>query len=186
MRKRDINLDFTSLLDVIMIILFFFILFSTFEIESAKNEAKQTKEEYKTKISEMDEQQEKLDEEWEKIRQVDAFAQKNQQALSDLQQIVFSINLTYKAGHESLYLNIQKGEEKIIEFDYVNSDDAEKIISDTLKNAGLKEDEVAICTLTYDGNEFYTAKAVDKICKVMNELQMEYNNLYFAAINTSK
>ena len=36
MNKREIILDFTSLLDVIMIILFFFILFSHLETEDAK------------------------------------------------------------------------------------------------------------------------------------------------------
>lgn len=36
MKKRQINLDFTSLLDVIMIILFFFIIFSNLETGDLK------------------------------------------------------------------------------------------------------------------------------------------------------
>ena len=38
MKRKDVVLDFTPLLDVTLILLFFFLLFSTFEVESAKAE----------------------------------------------------------------------------------------------------------------------------------------------------
>ena len=38
MKKRQIILDFTSLLDVIMIILFFFIIFSSLETDNLKKD----------------------------------------------------------------------------------------------------------------------------------------------------
>ena len=60
MKVREIILDFTSLLDVIMIILFFFILFSTFEIETATNEANQTKIEYEAKLEEAEEERKNM------------------------------------------------------------------------------------------------------------------------------
>ncbi len=41
MKVREIILDFTSLLDVVMIILFFFILFSSFDVETATEKANQ-------------------------------------------------------------------------------------------------------------------------------------------------
>lgn len=55
MNKREIILDFTSLLDVIMIILFFFILFSHFETEKVKADADSEQKAAKTTYAEAEE-----------------------------------------------------------------------------------------------------------------------------------
>lgn len=52
-RRRDIPLDFTSLLDVTLIILFFFIMFSSFESDSRTREAMDSAEEIKTQAEEI-------------------------------------------------------------------------------------------------------------------------------------
>ncbi len=186
MKIREIILDFTSLLDVIMIILFFFILFSTFEIETATNEANQTKIEYETKIAEVQAEREELNVEWEKIQQIDKNAVKNQQALLEYQENLITINLYDKFDNDTLYINIKKGNNKLKESEYDNSADMNDEIADILKMTDIKTDDIIICTLTYDGDDLYSADAVDKIKKAVNNMQKEYENFYFAANNISK
>lgn len=189
MRKREIFLDFTSLLDVIMIILFFFILFSSFEIETAKNEAEQKKIEYETEKSAVEEERERIDNEWEKLLQLDENAVKNEQALLNYQNIVLSINLVDKLKNDTLYVNIRRGDKKIKEFEYTKEtlqSTLDTEINDAFELSELKEDEVIICTLTYSGDDLYSDMAVKGINKTIEKLQKEYSNLYYAAINTTK
>ena len=186
MKIREIILDFTSLLDVIMIILFFFILFSTFEIEEATNMANQTKVEYEAKIEEIKSEQEKINTEWKKIQQIDKNAVKNQQALLEYQDHLLTINLYDKFDDDTLYINIKKGENKLDEIIFTESVDMKTKLTDILKMTEFTNDDVIICNLTYNGDDLYSANAVKKIEKVVNDLQKEYENFYFAAINISK
>ena len=59
-------------------------------------------------------------------------------------------------------------------------------LTDTIKMTEFTNDDVIICNLTYNGDDLYSANAVKKIEKVVNDLQNEYENFYFAAINISK
>lgn len=52
MKKRQINLDFTSLLDVIMIILFFFIIFSSLETDSLKKDLEDKQQQVSAELEE--------------------------------------------------------------------------------------------------------------------------------------
>ena len=59
-------------------------------------------------------------------------------------------------------------------------------LTDTIKTTEFTNDDVIICNLTYNGDDLYSANAVKKIEKSVNDLQKEYENFYFAAINISK
>ena len=52
MKKRQINLDFTSLLDVIMIILFFFIIFSSLETDNLKKDLEDKQQQVSAELEE--------------------------------------------------------------------------------------------------------------------------------------
>lgn len=186
MKIREIILDFTSLLDVIMIILFFFILFSTFEIEEATNMANQTKAEYETKVDEAEAVLAEYEREKDKLLSIDKNAVKNQEALLQYQGQILTINLYDKFDDDTLYINIKKGENKLDEFIYTESVDMKTKLTDILKMTEFTNDDVIICNLTYNGDDLYSANAVKKIEKVVNDLQKEYENFYFAAINISK
>lgn len=68
MKKREIILDFTSLLDIILIILFFFIMFSYTEANEVKNKAKNIEE---NAISLSSEAEKKLVEANKKMKQAE-------------------------------------------------------------------------------------------------------------------
>jgi biopolymer transport protein ExbD len=187
MKVREIILDFTSLLDVIMIILFFFILFSTFEIETATNEANQTKIEYEAKSEEAEKERKKYEVERDKLLNLDKNAVKNQEALSAYNDNqVLSINLVEKIDSEGLYINILRGDDKLLEIKYESSLNYNKEITDIIESSNYKSDDVIICNLIYNGDNIGSAEAVEKIEKAVNNVQNEYKNFYFAAINISK
>ncbi len=186
MKKREIFLDFTSLLDVIMIILFFFILFSTFEIDEATKAANQTKAEYETKVDEAEAVLAEYQKEKDRLLSIDKNAVKNQEALLQYQGQILTINLYNKFDDDTLYINIKKGENKLDEFIYTESVDMKTKLTDTIKMTEFTNDDVIICNLTYNGDDLYSANAVKKIEKSVNDLQKEYENFYFAAINISK
>lgn len=52
MKKRQIILDFTSLLDVIMIILFFFIIFSNLETDNLKKDLEDKQQQVSAELEE--------------------------------------------------------------------------------------------------------------------------------------
>lgn len=187
MKLREIILDFTSLLDVIMIILFFFILFSTFEIETATNEANQTKIEYEAKLEEAEEERKKYEIERDRLLNLDKNAAKNQEALSAYNDNqVLSINLVEKIDSEGLYINILRGDDKLLEIKYESSLNYNKEIADIIESSNYKSDDVIICNLIYNGDNIGSAEAVEKIKKAVNNVQNDYNNFYFATINVLK
>ena len=62
MKKRQINLDFTSLLDVIMIILFFFIIFSSLETDNLKKDLEDKQQQVSAELEEAKAKNNKADE----------------------------------------------------------------------------------------------------------------------------
>ena len=62
MKKRQIILDFTSLLDVIMIILFFFIIFSSLETDNLKKDLEGKQQQVSAELEEAKAKNDKADE----------------------------------------------------------------------------------------------------------------------------
>jgi len=69
MKKREILLDFTSLLDVVLIMLFFFILFGSLDVEQAKTSAQEKEAEYNEKVNELESERIQLEQEYLDITQ---------------------------------------------------------------------------------------------------------------------
>lgn len=191
MKLREIILDFTSLLDVIMIILFFFILFSTLEVENVTQSAEEARISYETQMEMQAEEQavwrQQAEEEWERILQIDRNAAKNQQALVAYDQgRMLAFNLQDVESRNVWTLNILCGEEKLGSVTAEDSGELAEKMAELLTKAGLQTEDVIIGTLTYDGNSFGTAGAVPVIEDAIGEMQEMYSNLYFTTINVSR
>ncbi len=189
MKIREIILDFTSLLDIIMIILFFFILFSTLDVENVGKSAQEAKSSYESLKAENQRQQEvwqqKADEEWERIQNTDKNAAANQQALMAYNEgAVIALNMQDASSSDIWTLSVLSGNTRLGEIR--SDDDLESSLTELLYKAGLKTDDVIISTLTYDGNSLGTESSVPQIEQAVKKVQKQYCNLYFAAINVSR
>ena len=191
MKVREIILDFTSLLDVVMIILFFFVLYSSLDAENAAEKAKAAEASY-TEMQEQNEKEqqewrEKADEEWERILSADANAGKNQQALSAYNEgkgITFNLHEVEKG--DIWTLSVLADGKRIGK---ISSDDARQLrgkLKEMLEKAGYGTEDVVIATLTFNGNDYGTEAAVPKVENAVMGIQREYKNLYFTTINISK
>lgn len=191
MKIREIILDFTSLLDVVMIILFFFVLYASFDAENVSEKAKAAETSYNEMIEENEKEQqewrEKASEEWERILSADANAANNQQALSAYNEgagVYFNLHNVEKSDVWSL--SVLKGNKKIGEISSSDVRYLKEKLKDVLDSAGYSSDDVIIGTLTYDGSAYGTEKAVPTVENAIRDIQREYKSLYFTAINISK
>lgn len=191
MKIREIILDFTSLLDITMIILFFFLLYSSIDVESVSEKAKAAEASYtemqQDNEKEQQEWREKASQEWERILAADSNAAANQEALNAYNEgNGLAFNLHEVESGDVWSLSVLSGNKKI---DEISSDDKAKLKDELkvcIKKAGYESDDVIIATFTYDGSSYGTAKAVPIIENAVINLQRDYKGLYFTSINISK
>ncbi len=198
MKVREIILDFTSLLDVTMIILFFFILYSSADVETATEKATAAEASYNELIEETEKKQlenekeqqewrEKAAEEWDRILAADANAANNQMALNAYNNgegVYFNLQGVEKS--DVWTLSVLSGTKKIGEIGSDEARDLREKIKSCLKSSGYKNDDVIISTLTYDGYAYGTESVVPLIESAITDIQREYKGLYFTTINISK
>ena len=198
MKIREIILDFTSLLDVMMIILFFFVLFSRVDVENATEKANEAEASYNTMIAEAEKTQqeneieqqewrEKASEEWDRILSADANAVNNQKALSEYNEgagVYFNLQGVEKS--DVWTLSILSGKNRIGTISSEDSRELRNRIKECLKKSGHEPEDVIISTLTYDGDAYGTETVVPLIENAITDVQREYKSLYFTTINISK
>ncbi|MBQ4349959.1 MAG: biopolymer transporter ExbD [Clostridia bacterium] len=208
MKHKDVILDFTSLLDVILIILFFFVLYSTFDAEkqieakSAEYEAQYEQKLEKLKDDEellieernnIQKREEELKEEWSLLETVNENAVKNQQALLAFDQgTMLSFSLQKKDDQEEWQLSalrknpLTKDDETIGTILSGEYDDLPDEIYSIIKQAGFNENEVLIITFVYDGSVIGTHRLYLDITEAFRVIQESRKNVYLNTINTSR
>lgn len=205
MKKKDVILDFTSLLDIILIVLFFFVLYSAFDLQDSKGRAEETRVAYEEKLDALEEekkqldderirlqaQEEKLNAEWDLARALDENAVQNQQALIAFNDgSMLSFLLEKEDTNDDWELRaIRRGSDS--EEDYVvgvihPGDTLSDSILSIFEKAGYKESDVLIVTFAYNGNSIGTHRLYNEIMNAFQEVQALRGNVYLNTVNTSK
>lgn len=198
MKNKDVILDFTSLLDIVLIILFFFILFSAFNVEK-------TGKQYEDKLTALEAEREGLREEqsriqteearlqaeWDRVRTLDENAVRNQEALITFDKGgMLCFNLRKEDDSEAWKLSATRKESSSGEEETVGTilpgDDLTASINRIFAEAGYREDEVLLVTFTYNGNVIGTHRLYVEIMKAFRDIQAVRKNLYLSTINISK
>lgn len=189
MKKRDIFLDFTSLLDVTLIVIFFFVLFSHFESQEnkAKTEAevsklRQEQQEAEARKESAKELNELLEQELSIVRE------SNDRQASNIQEIIDfrkgkNLKFVMDFGDEGWSLKVVSDEE-IIATAYADEEMFYEI-ENALKNAGYEEDETIFCDFVYDGSKKGSTKAYEKVYGVIKDLSSDYSFLYVSETDIS-
>lgn len=185
MKVREIILDFTSLLDVIMIILFFFVLYSTIDND---NKVKDKETYYNELIDENKKEQEEWREEaskeWARIESFDENAAANQTALNAFDKgefFTFRLDVAEQSGNWTL--KVFWGRKQLGEVFSQETDDIKSAVRDILEKSGFTTEDTYLCILSYDGQQYGTAQAFRKIDEAIEDIQREYPNLYFSNLN---
>lgn len=184
MKLREIILDFTSLLDVIMIILFFFVLYSTIDTENAANKAKEAEQTYNHLIVEQQEINEEAQKDLERIKAADENAAANQTALNAFDKgefFTFRLDVAEQSGNWTL--KVFWGRKQLGEVFSQETDDIKSAVREILEKSGFTTEDTYLCILSYDGQQYGTAQAFRKIDEAIEDIQREYPNLYFSNLN---
>lgn len=205
MNKRQIILDFTSLLDVIMIILFFFILFSSLE----KNEALETEREQlqaecealkKEAQDKIKESEDLLAEYREALSNLENSGESAAQNIAAMHKFDQSMNLKIhmKMGSNNntnfWQLNVFSGTDKKnklgeIKIDISSADkDMDSMVqalSELLNKAGYTEESTILCEFFYNGVEKNTSKAYPIAENLFKRIRFSYRNFKVSETDTS-
>lgn len=190
-KYKDVVLDFTSLLDIILIILFFFILYSAFNVEKAELRAEEARSEYEGLSAELESERAGIQEEWDRLLALDENAARNQQALIAFNNgAMLSFNLQKEDSSDAWKLSATRRASAGAEEERVGAilpgEDISGSILRIIGEAGFAEDDVVIVTFTYDGSVIGTHRLYVEIMKAFRDVQAARQNVYLTAINTSK
>ena len=200
MNKREIILDFTSLLDVIMVILFFFVLFSHLETQDAKN-ALQTAQQNAIEREEQAEQKlenaEKLFEEatskeqqaTEKLNEAELAGErqgKNVEGITDFSHNQnIRVILKMISGSDKWDLLVYKGEQQIAKISNGNINSMSESFLEALSDIGCNKEDTLLCVYVYDATQAGTASADREVQKIFDEIKGQYKHFFYSELDTS-
>ena len=194
MKKRQIILDFTSLLDVIMIILFFFIIFSNLETDNLRKDLEDKQQQVSSELEEAkaknDKADELLGEAQEKNEQADKRMEEansavdrsgdNADAIMD-----FSENKNLKlhldmSGESGWTLKFAKGEEIIKEVPKADISEMTDEVRALFAEQGYTADNTILIEFSYDATENGTTSAYLDTMKIITAMKNEYEHLFYS------
>ena len=190
MKHKEIILDFTSLLDVIMIILFYFIIFCHSETEGAKEELQKAQAE----VQQMEnEAEEKLDQAEEKLSDAEAKlkeANENRQEenIDGILEFGKSANLRINLkinNDETWELELLKNDEKLSSIKNSSEKTMAKELSEKISELGYKKEDTLLCEFIYNSNENGTNSAYNKAERVFSQLKDHYDHIYYSETDIS-
>lgn len=193
-KNKGIVLELTSLLDVIMIMLFWVMTDVSASADSQKEDAKaqvqavtqQMEEQKKKSADELDklreDMQKQIDEAYKKAENINSNAAKNQQALDGYAQgMLISLDMRNENGSDRLYVS-RNGE------DILTADPDENVadrLTSLFEGLGAADGEVMLAAVIYDGDAvlYRDMKTIEDAVQAVSD---KYGNVYFTYINTSK
>lgn len=198
-KNKGIIIELTALLDVIFIMLFWVMINvrqSNIDVKAdAASRVEQAQMDADSQVAqirmETDSEIERIRKEaeadvsaaWDMAKSVNSNAADNMKALEGYEQgLILTLTLRYYDQGE-IYIN-NAG----VPLDTVKlgtAEDMYKGIGDTLKKAGIKQDEVVMCAFVYDGGRALY-KDVKSVTEAIDKVSKDYDKLYCTTINTAR
>ena len=189
MRRREIFLDFTSLLDVVLIILFFFILFSHMEIVDSRTiadkqmaEAEAITERANEKLQEAEKQLEQLESELELVRESDARRAENAEGMLEFVRNQ-NVKMILEMDEDPWCLKVVHNEELVTKV-YAGSDMTQGILA-AFNSVGYEPTDTIFCEFVLDGSQDGTASAYRTVNKGLAAVRETYRYLYYSETDMS-
>lgn len=189
MKKRDIILDFTSLLDVTLIVIFFFVIFSHLDTEENRVKTETKVAELEMAIEEAEEREANAEELIAQLeKEIEIVRNSSERQASNIEEI-----LKYgKSGNIKIILIMQENgwiirinckEDVITEID--SNTNIGKELSSAIQKAGYEVEDTVFCDFVFDGSLPGTASAYKKITRALNSVEKEYKFLYYSETDLS-
>ena len=206
-KRKDLILDFTSLLDVALILLFFFILFSRIgadtkvqavqaeaqkSVQAAQEEAQKSKNRYDELVEENIALQNQLENNIAIVGNVTSQEAEEIISFNDGNNLKILLQSTGSISRPLVLTAILN--KKVIGTCYVtdiedskadqeNDISADRIIN-WLDTYNISKDSVIMCDFVYNANEPRTSEAYDKIYRIIDEIRNSYGYGHFYCSST--
>ena len=182
MKRKDILLDFTSLVDIVLIILFFFILFSHLDVESSKAALEEQLAAAQYAELAANEVRENYEADREALRAADSHSA----ALSDA-LVAFlrgtNVRLILRSDGPSWTIEALAGEESLV---IVRPEDnASLALIEAFESAGFTEENVLLCVFVYEGDRPGTHAAYRVARTALAALHAAFPYLYVSETDIS-
>lgn len=199
MRKREIILDFTSLLDIMMIILFFFILFSHVETEGEKVLLQEKQEQAAGVLLEaqqrLDEANDRLAEAGkieelaaERFAEAEAAVERSGENADGIMEFMRSTNIRIRLkmeGDGNWSLMVYRGEELLSEIVKSSTQEMAEKLLECFMEEGFHEEDTLLCELIYNGAEAGTNSAYHMVDNILKLTRDEYRHFFYSTIDLS-
>ncbi|MDE7365438.1 MAG: biopolymer transporter ExbD [Ruminococcus sp.] len=189
MNKREIILDFTSLLDVIMIILFFFILFSHYETIQAIEEKEKMQTEYNQL---MEDAEDLLTSAEMKNIQADELLSEAQQAgkrnaynIKSIIEFSKGTNLRLNLNMNSMSTDVFCGDDFIGSISGDTPESMSRKFADIIEQKGYTKDDTILCVFVYDASENGTNSAYKSVKEMFEILKKDYQHFFCSDVDIS-
>ena len=189
MKIREIVLDFTPLLDITMIILFYFVLFSSFNRSEAQKQAEadlQAAREMQTHAEEMTEQAAEIEQQYraalERLQQAEGQTAENTKAVLSFAE-GSTLKLFLSSDVVGWNTRIYQGNELAAMLMQAETTAAK--IAGVLAQLQYSSDSVILCQMIYNGSEPGSRNAYLALMKELDALRKQYTGFYVSEINLS-
>jgi len=192
MKMKEIILDFTSLLDVMMIILFWFIINSRQQMQEQVNIAEQNAAAAVALAEQQTSQAQSLQESAEnlKLQAEQDFAAMNPnaqtsniQAIRDFHQ--GSIKVCLVMMTEGWKIEVYQGDEFIESVSDRHSQQLGIELNRIFQSVGYAPDDTILCVFTFDSSESGTRSAYAEITEAFRLIQLGNKRFYYTEVDTA-
>ncbi len=188
MNKRDVILDFTSLLDVVMLILFFFVLFSRFETTEMQQQLQAERQELQAEYSALSaEAQQKYDAACDYLEEVKRSDERAAENLEGIHAFASgkALRVYLNMNVDAWQLDIYCGEKLLSEIPEDTAQKMEAAFLQILSANGYKASDTILCELMYDATEGGTAAAYRETHALFQAVQEAYPHFFAAETDIS-
>ncbi|MCR4645144.1 MAG: hypothetical protein K5695_07015 [Oscillospiraceae bacterium] len=186
MKMREIILDFTSLLDVIMIILFFFILNYRQEMKTRTEQAEQTAAQAVAAAEQQTAEAEALMQEAEGAL---AAMEGSAQADNIREMVAFgnaeNINIYLVTEPEGWRLDVYKGEAFVNSVTDRKSDRIGWELTQIFQSEGYAPDATMLCVFSYNGRAGQTEDAYNIVMEAFSQIKTGNKRFFYTVVDTS-
>ncbi len=179
MKKKEIFLDFTPLLDITLIILFFFILFSSMEVVDQKEKLDQQNEKIRAELAGKEDQ---LNDALAMIETEDSRRASNIQAMIDFNR-GFNLKLILDMNDNTPSIRVLRGDEAVTTLH--TTENLAALLSQALAQSGYSANDTIFCDFILDGSQPGTAATYRSIKKELSQLKRQYPYFYDSETDTS-
>lgn len=182
-KNKGIIIELTSLLDIIMIMLFWVMLNISNNAQDIEKKAQEKIDEANAKtVQAQQDAQEQIDKIKEENKATELAAKNMQDALDGFSNgMMVSVEMRYSDGKDVIYVSRNNSEPAAVEV----NDKLNEELSKALDSYGLTKDSIILAAFMYDGDKVLY-RDVNKVLDTLGKIKGNYKNIYFTQINTTK